>query len=429
MTGATHGMLRGWWRAAGSEVWYAPLLAMSMAIMLVRLLVLAHILDVLQFARLNAGLLISISFAMFGCLGLHVMLQREWPVLVLRNRLRRAMVLSLQCALIAVVIGGLGAFSALGGVVLPGTDTSVLLLSLVHGVAGLLFLVASTESRSRGQLGAYSGENLVRSTATFLFGAMAAVVWGTAFAVLAAEALVSIVYPAALLRRGLARAGLPGRVAFLLAVHRLRSVPWRSALALLGVSIFGYTLFNADRWLAALLLDPAQFANYSFAAILLSAAQGVQSIVNTAVFPTLVRRYAERGPRSAFASCAVTSLTVLAFGAVVAAVVLVPLRYAIQRWYPEYASAGALVPVLLGVCLFRVSDFWSGYLVAAGAEAHLLAFNLVAAVAAAALWVGVHGTWPVSALQVSVFALLLSGSVYATVALLAWRRAEAESSK
>lgn len=429
MTGAMLGMLRGWRRAAGSEAWYAPLLAMSMAIMLVRLLLLAQILDVLEFARLNAGLLVSISFAMFGCFGLHVMLQRDWPVLVLRKRLRRAMVLALQCALIAVVIGSLGALGALGGVVLPGTDTSVLLLSLVHGVAGLLFLVASTESRSRGQLGAYSRENLVRSTATFLLGAMSAAVWGTAFAVLAAEAVVSIVYPATLLRRGLARAGLPSRVALLLAVRRLRYVPWRSALALLGVSMFGYTLFNADRWLAALLLDPAQFANYSFAAILLAAAQGAQSVVNTAVFPKLVRRYAESGPRSAFTSCAATSLTVLSLGAVVAAVMLVPIRYAIQRWYPEYASAGTLVPVLLGVCLFRVSDFWSGYLVAAGAEAQLLAFNLVAAVAAVALWVGIYGAWPVSAAQVSMFALLLSASVYATVALLAWRRAEAEGNE
>lgn len=429
MARTMQGMFRGWQKAAESEMWYAPLLALSMAIMLVRLLVLAQILDVLEFARLNAGLLVSISFAMFGCLGLHVMLQRDWPMLVLRKRLRRAMVLALQCAFIAVVIGSLGALGALGGIVVPGTDTSLLLLSLVHGVAGLLFLVASTESRSRGRLSAYSQENLIRSTSTLLFGAMAATVWETAFAVLAAEAFVSIVYPLRLLRRGISRTGMQSRVALLLAVHRLRDVPWRSALALLGVSVFGYALLNADRWLAASLLDSAQFANYSFAAVLLTAAQGVQSIVNTAAFPALVRRHAEGGPRSAFTFCAVTSLTILSLGAATAAVMLVPIRYGIQRWYPEYSPASALIPVLLGACLFRVSDFWSGYLVVAGAETHLLTFNIIAVAVAVTLWVGVYGTWPSSALQVSMFALLLSASVYTTVALLAWRRAETEGSK
>ena len=89
------------WRSALTprrlrEIWYAPVLLVSMALMLTRLLGYARLLSLESFAGLSLGLLASATLGMTGCLGLQSLLQRDMPVQFVRGRHKAALALLIQ---------------------------------------------------------------------------------------------------------------------------------------------------------------------------------------------------------------------------------------------------------------------------------------------------------------------------------------------
>ena len=90
-----------WSPRRARQLWYAPVLTLAMGLMFVRSLVMARLLDVEAFGQYSAGILVSATFCMLGCLGLQSMLQREWPVHLVRGRERSGPVRAAQCHLVA----------------------------------------------------------------------------------------------------------------------------------------------------------------------------------------------------------------------------------------------------------------------------------------------------------------------------------------
>ncbi len=406
------------------KLWYAPLLALAMGLMLVRMLVMARLLSVPAFAVYSAGLLVSSSFCMLACMGLQSLLQRDLPMMIVRQRERAGGVLLMQCTLVAAACAAVGSAMVLtGGVSLAGLTPALLVLALTHGLSQQLFLIATIDSRSRNQPLRFARQNLDRALAVLAAGGVVAALGGQAVMVLATEAGVSLALAAWLLRRQFQAIPLQFVSAVRLAWRRLPATRWRSALALLAVASLGFLVINADRWLAAQWLPASAFAQYAFAWMLLMVAQSVQAVINASLYPMLARRYAIAGGMATFGMSARASLGLLAGGALVALALWTLLDLAIARWFPAYAEARGLLPVFLVIAVLRVSDFWSSYLMVIGREGRLLMLNLLSAGVAAAVWwlLAQPTSGVLRADQVALLAGMLAVSGYAVTALAAWR--------
>ena len=403
---------------------YAPVLALAMGLMLVRLLVMARLLELPHFAIYSAGLLVSSSFCMLTCLGLQSLLQRDLPVMIVRGRERAGGVLLAQCAGVAILCAVTGAaVVTFSDLYLAGLTPSLLSLALLHGLSQQLFLIATVDSRSRGLPHVFARHNLGRSLIVLGTAVAATLMGGQGATALAVEALVSLAISAWLLSQQFHAIDLRLLVVLQVAQRRLLSVRWRSALALLSVASLGFVVINVDRWLAAQWLPAPNFAQYSFAWTLLMVAQSVQVVINASLYPMLAKRFASGDIEAAFRIGAVASLGLLIAGIVAALPLWALMDFAVASWFTAYADARDLLPVFLVVAVLRVSDFWTSFLLVAGREAWLLLLSLSSVtVAVVAWWLIVqpsHATLRIE--QVALLALVLAVSGYGTVAVAAWR--------
>jgi O-antigen/teichoic acid export membrane protein len=405
------------------DVWYAPLLAGAMALMMARLLLFARLLTIDEFAAVSGGLLVSSTFCMLGCVGLQSMLQREWPVDIVRGRERRALVLAAQCnltafgcALAALLLSGFAP-------TLSGMSGGVVASGILHGFSQQLFLIATVESRSRGASIRYSWENVARAAAVLLLAGAAAASTGSAWCILAAETAVALTLSLFLFRSSAARVSESlGRI-YTLALRGLPRIKWWTALTLMVIASLGFLIANTDRWAAAKLLDGTLFGVYSFAWIILMVAQAVQAVVNASLYPLLARTFASQGRRGAFRICLLSSAGFLAAGIVLALPAWLLFDWAISHWYQKFSAALAIVPMFLAVAILRVSDFWSSYLLIVGEEARLLAVNGAAALIGAAVWIAWSRPWSVQVdlVDVSWLAVFLVAIAWLAVAATAMK--------
>lgn len=406
------------------QLWYAPLLAVAMGLMMLRILVMARLLDVHAFAEFSGGILVSSSFCMIGCLGLQSMLQREWPVNLVRRQELRGLVRAAQCNLVALGCSLLGLLGAAFGMSLAGTTPALLSVGLLHGMSQQLFLVATVESRSRGDVLRFAFQNLVRAVAAFALSVAAALWSGSAELVLAIDALITMALSLGFFQRALGHGRFGAMDVYQLAMRRLRVVRWNSALTMMLIMVVGFGLLNADRWVASDQLGVEGFAHYSFAWIVLSIAQSAQAVTNASIYPLLARRFAEYGRAVAFGVCLRLSAFMLVAGAMVTIPLCLVLGYGVHRWYPHYSDVQALIPLFLAIAVLRVSDFWSSFLLIAGLEGLLLKLNLCAMAFGLMAWLALVQPWsagPTTLQQVGWLAALLSLGAFLATASASWR--------
>jgi O-antigen/teichoic acid export membrane protein len=407
------------------QLWYAPLLVLAMGTMMLRLLVMARVLDVPAFGEFSGGLLVSATFCMLGCLGLQSLLQREWPVNLVRRQELRPLVRAAQCNVVALACGAVGIAGAAVGLSIAGMPPTLIAAGLLHGVAQQFFLVSTVESRSRGDVLRFAAQNFARAAAALLLSVGIALWTGSALAVLLFDALVTMMMAMRYWIRALAHTRHRALAVVRLAVRRLRHVRWRSALTLMMIMAAGFILLNVDRWVASARFGVAEFAQYSFAWVVLSIAQSVQVVINASVYPLVARRFAERGRQVAYGVCLRAAVAILVLGALAAVPLAHLVQLAVVRWYPNYAGASALLPLFIAVAVLRTSDFWSTFLLITGMEAQLLRLNLAAAGLGLAIWSMIARPWgdaPATLQQVGWLAALLSVLAYAAVAGVSWRR-------
>ena len=401
------------------QLWYLPVLAAAMALMMLRLMVAAHLFGVDEFAQYNTGLLLSTTFCMLGCLGLQQLLQRDMPILLARRHERAALVLLLQavlvgaaCALAAVVPA---AFAA--GIV--QAHPMVAVLGVLHGLSQQLFVVVTVESRSRGDALRYAWQNLARAGAVVSGGALVTSATGSPALVLATEAALSLALIAGILGALLRRSRFTLGMLALLAGRGWRRPAWGTAGVMLTISTMSFVLLNLDRWVAVSWLPPAAFAQFTFAAIVLLAAQSIQSMVNATVYPMIARRFGLQGAGAAFRLCCGASLTTFAAALVFAWPAHLLAQFAIGRWFPAYETAVALLWPLLAAAVLRVSDYWSSFLMICNHERQLLKLQLGVCLAAAGGWmlfVAARGGSAPTVLDICWLSFLLAAGSYAATA-------------
>jgi O-antigen/teichoic acid export membrane protein len=404
-------------------------LALATALMMLRLFALARLLDIPSFAQLSAALLVSSTFTMLGCLGLQSLLQRDMPIMFVRGRERAARVLLGQSVLVAYASALVAMLAALVVPMNFGSPANLVALGIVHGLSQQLFVVASVESRSRGEPLRFAVQSLVRSLVIVAAVLATARIARSAPAVVVAEALVSLAIAHGLLWETMGRAMSGVAATARIAIDRMRRVDWRAAWVLLLVSLLAFALTYADRWGAASALGAHDFANYAFAGTILAIGLSAQSLVNASVYPMLARLYAREDRRACFSLCSKLSLIALGGGLVLAVPAYFALEFAMRRWYPAYDIALSLVAPFLVVAALRVSDFWSSYMMITGLQDRLLKTNMLAGAAAALLWIAMARPWNAAGRtpgQFALLAVLLAVIGYAAVVLASWRTSREE---
>src|SRR3569832_814609 len=205
------------------QLWYAPVLGLATALMMVRLFALARLLDIPNFAQVSAAFLVSSTFTMLGCLGLQSLLQRDMPMMFVRGREAAARVLLAQSVVAAY---GSAAVAMLASFIVPfdfGSPAMLVALGIVHGLSQQLFVLASVESRSRGEPLRFAAQSLVRAVIVVVAGLAAARVTGGAPWVVVAELAVSLALSHVMLQRTRA----PRRAAVLrIAIDTWRRIDW-----------------------------------------------------------------------------------------------------------------------------------------------------------------------------------------------------------
>jgi O-antigen/teichoic acid export membrane protein len=409
------------------QLLYVPLLGSAMALMLLRTLLLARILDVDGFAKISGALLVSGTFCMLNCLGLLPLLQRELPIRLVRRRENAGHVLLAQCVMVALGLAILGVAAAFAGVSAAGLTPSLFGVAILHGCSQEVFLVATVESRSRGQPLQFARQNFIRSITMLTLGCIIAFVTRSAIWTLATEATVGFLLTEQALRMVWARSALPTSAIYRLAFNRLGRLSWSSAISLMVVTIVSFLVFNADRWIAAQFLGPTIFAQYAFAWTVLLVAQAMQAVINTSIYPLLARRFASKGTDAAFRVCTIASLGLLLAGGVLGVPAYWLFDMAIARFFPAYGGARTLLPVFLAIAVLRLADFWSTYLIITRNERTLIFINVVAAVIAVSAWFisRAFSSHVLDLRGVAALAALLTVSAYAGSALCALRVARA----
>lgn len=354
------------------QLWYVPLLSAAMGLILGRTLVMAKLLDIPSFAQFSGGLLVSSTFTMLGCLGLQSLLQREMPVQIFRRRERASVVLLTQCVTVATACALVGLLLVVAGLHVAGLSSGLLAIGIIHGLSQQLFLIATVESRSRGQPLTFALQTMVRALMVLVVSIAIGVLFKSAVAVLMAEATISLLVTYRILQNVWQPSRLSAALAFRLAIRRIRQIPWPSALALLAVACIGFFLMNIDRWVAVRLLQPIAFANYAFAWTVLMVGQSLQSVINTSIYPMLARRFATAGADASFRFAAVASISLLFVCAITSWPAYWLLNAVVMRWFPTYLGSSNIFGVFIFVASLRLSDFWSSHLVIVGQEKRLL---------------------------------------------------------
>ncbi len=388
------------------QLWYLPLLSLAMGLMMARTLVMAKILDIPNFAAFSAAQLVSSTFCMLGALGLQSLLQRDMPINFVQHRdraatilLMQSLIITLACAVIAWI------FTALG-FLMAGLTAGFMFISILHGVSQQCFLLITVESRSRGETLLFARQTLERSVLVLVAGIATGLAFGSAAAVLLVEALVSIVLMLSILPGVLDRARIGAMTTFLLAVSRIRRLPWDKAMALLVLMSLSFAFLNADRWFAAELLSAHAFALYSFAWILLSVAQSVQAIINASAYPLLARRYSASGNFAAFRITAIISIALIILAALLFWPALYLVEASISAWFPTFLETKNIMGIFLLVAALRISDFWGSYLVIIGKEKLLLLIYGLIGVAVGSVWLYIVNPWVVQSTTIEAIAWL-----------------------
>lgn len=400
---------------------YAPLLALGMAVMFTRLPIMAKILALLDFASLSAGLVVSTFVAICCSFGFYADLQRRLPIYLMRRQKRMAATHISQTMLAAAAGGLLCVLLGQLGVSFGGISATYLGLGSLHGLIQHMFLISTQESRSSGSVFRYAGQHLVRSILTLSAGVCAALAFNSAAPVLLAEIAVGglmIVFVLSGVRR---RLGVPFCIATRLGVRSFRTVEWTSMLTLLSFTLTTSLAAQLDRLLSSVLLTQEQFAHYSFAWIIIIFALSVQSLVDATAYPMIVRRLELYGTAGAFRFTLKISAAILALSlaAMVPCIYLASLL--IPRMYPQYSDVVTIIPILAGAAAFRIADFSSKFLIAAGRERLTLAGAIAVVAAALAIWHFAVGWQSASFAEMAYLSLGVAAASYAISFAIGWQ--------
>ncbi|KAI9135234.1 lipopolysaccharide biosynthesis protein [Acaryochloris sp. CCMEE 5410] len=393
--------------------------------MMARTLLMARLLSLEAFGEFSFGLLVSSSFNMLNCLGLQIILQRDLPIMILRHHEKSGAILLSQCLIVSSVSGCfIFLVIFIANILTLEIPTKFMLIGLLHGLVQQIFLIATTESRSRGQPTRYSLQYLARSSGIIVVGGLIASATGSAFLTLVAETSVVIITIHRLLVSVYRNASIKFTHALHLAIRKLPNIQWKASIWLFLASSTTFLMFNIDRWIASHTFNKEDFGLYTFAGTILIVGQMIQSLINTTVFPMLVRRNATFGKvHTYFLSLKISGILFCAWAVLSIAIWLI-MNYGFIHIFPKYQNIQALLPYFMVTASFRIAGIWSSFLIITGNNIQLFTLKMFTITFSIILWIFyIHffHTNIISLGNLAVFSGVLSISDYLVTMATSWQ--------
>lgn len=352
---------------------YTPILGIAALIGLLRIGIYAHLLNVGEFGLLSKLLLISSFFCVAGSLGFQLLAQRDVPAVYAIGRYRKGIIILGRAGIVTSAVAIITCLIPMFGLSPLSVPAFPFLLAIIHGWSQQLFMLIVIDSRSRLEMIRYSWQILARTILSSGAAIIVALMGGGALSIVAAEMLTTFLMTARMLDHLLHATRLSISTFAALSKNSFNKKEWHVSAVLLGGGILSFLTISADRWLAADRLSSEEFGLYSFAWIPMLMALSVQALLNAGFFPLLARRRVVKSDANVLHLTAIASGGLLLFSLFIAFVSNIIAAWAIPKWYPQYANTLFLFPPLLLAAAFRVSDFWSSYLIIMNRHIILLA--------------------------------------------------------
>jgi O-antigen/teichoic acid export membrane protein len=347
---------------------YVPILGIAMVIMTARLFAYAVFLDATNYGLLSLGFLVSTTFGMLAGFGSYIELQRQLPILYRAGRIVAPVGLTLNALAMNVILLALTAMALALYAMFDRSegDFNYLLMFLIGALNGYFqqaFLILSAESKSKLDMVRYAVQNMIRSCIVVTAGMMAAGIFRSADAILIAELASTGAVVLSILHRQLAGAGIKVARLLPLTLAGCRRNKISALFVLSLLSLVASLSISVDRWIGAKVLDVAAFGQYSFALTAMLSALYLQSIINASAFSIFSVKFADEGARACFATVTKFSFGLLGVSLMASAILHPVLVALIRQFFAEYGDIGRYLYLLLIAASFRVSEYFSSYLV------------------------------------------------------------------
>lgn len=356
---------------------YTPILGITAFIGLTRMGIYARLLNVEDFGVISKLFLVSSFFAVGGSFGFYLIAQRDLPGMYVKGQYKKG-VLTLG------KVGFITSLMALGFSLLPittfkplGINPFFFSIAIFHGWCQQIYLLAVTDIRCRLEMRRYSFELLIRTIVALAGATLVAYLGGGVLGIVAVEAIINLMLTLKLIQDLIKSTKLSVPVFFKISMKGFKKEEWKVSFILLIGTLLIFISTSVDRWLAADHLTIVEFGSYSFAWISVSIALSVQALLNAGLFPLIAHKRTAVSNAAALRMSAFISIGLLALGLLGSYFVNLIALWAIPIWYVKYTLALPLLPILLAAAAFRVSNFWSSYLIIAHKQNAMLVTQIV----------------------------------------------------
>jgi len=335
-------------RKTAAYLSYVPTLGFSAFFSLARIVVYAHVLGAEAFGLLARLLLVSSLFCVVGSLGFQLLAQRELPALFSSGKYRTGLIFLCKAMIVTTFTASLMSAYSLLNFSIAGVSGLLLCCAIAHGWSQQIFMLVLIDTRSRLEMTRYAKQSLLKTVSAFLTAMVVAMFGAGVTGIVIAEIFVTLLFGLTLISK--------------VTKNSAKLLLWKASIR--GFTRVAFLSTNIDRWLAAEYLTDDDFGQYAFAWISLTAALSIQSLLNAGIFPLISRKIKEENDTAAFKITAYSSLTMLFIGITISIALSLLSKWFIFNKYQHYAPALPLITPLLLASIFRLSDFWSSYLIA-----------------------------------------------------------------
>jgi len=404
-------------RKAAVYLSYIPTLGFSAFFSLARIVAYAHVLGVEAFGLLARLLLVSSLFGVVGSLGFQLLAQRELPALFSSGRYRVGLISLCKAMIVTTFVASLMSAYSLLNFSIAGVSGLLLCCAIAHGWSQQIFMLVLINTRSRLEMTRYAKQSLFKTVAAFL-SAMAVVMFGAGvIGIVIAEITVTLIFGLTLISKITKSISKP--LLWKASIGGFTRSEIRAASQMFAGTFLAFLSTNIDRWLAAEHLTDSDLGHYSFAWISLTAALSIQSLLNAGIFPLISKKRKEGYNETAFKITAYYSLATLFVGIITATALVLLSKWFLTNKYPHYAPALPLITPLLLASVFRLSDFWSSYLIVVHRHYFLFKSQFFLIFIALIYYLTVITSDQVSPLCFAWMAAILASASYGTSALIA----------
>lgn len=355
------------------NIFYAPILILSALILMFRFLYVAKFLNPEQYATYSFIILISSTYTIFSTFGIQSVLQRDMPILFYNKRNIHANTLLMKSLIVNLFVFSIFTIISLLIFLLSNSHQEII-FGILHGFTQQLFLLLSTESRSKLELNRLSFQNLSRAISVLIINTLIVNLSTSPYILILCESIVSIALSVYIYLKI-----YNGRLYkyWLISIKTIQNLPWKSGFLFMLIAIISFSSANLDRWIASIYLSKLDFGIYSFYWNIITIASSLQVIVNTALYPYMSKKYVQFGSLYILKLTLYISIGLASLLFFTSDILIYLLEIIISHFFSLYASNTDIIIIFIFSSIFIFSNYLSSFLFVIGKEGYVFYIAII----------------------------------------------------